>query len=165
MTQNHEQLSCNSGGTDMTTRPILLVEDTPDDAELTVMSLKQSGLANDVIVAEDGVEALDYLFGRGKYDGRNPQETPALILLDIKMPRLDGIEVLQRLRADKRTSLLPIVILTTSAEDIDLARAYESGANAFVRKPVSLLRFQEAVRQLGLFWILTNELPRTPDYS
>jgi two-component system response regulator len=144
---------------EMTTKPILLVEDTPDDAELTVMSLKQSGLLNDVIVAEDGIEALDYLFGEGKYAGRNPKDTPALILLDIKMPRLDGIEVLQRLRADKRTSVLPIVILTTSTEDVDLARAYESGANAYVRKPVSLAQFQEAVRQLGLFWILTNEPP------
>src|SRR4051794_672373 len=117
---------------DMTTKPILLVEDTPDDAELTTMSLKHSGLLNQVIVAEDGVEALDYLFGEGKYAGRNLQDMPALILLDIKMPRLDGIEVLQRVRADKRTSVLPIVILTTSTEEIDLARAYESGANAYV---------------------------------
>ena len=144
----------------MTTKPILLVEDTPDDAELTIMSLKQSGLLNDVVVAEDGIEALDYLFGQGRYAGRNPAETPALILLDIKMPRLDGIEVLQRLRADKRTSVLPVGILTTSSEDIDLVRAYESGANAYVRKPVSLAQFQEAVRQLGLFWILTNEPPK-----
>jgi CheY-like chemotaxis protein len=146
----------------MTTKPILLVEDTPDDAELTVMSLKQSGLVNDVVVAEDGLQALDYLFGQGRYTSRNPQDTPALILLDIKMPRLDGIEVLQRLRADKRTSVLPVVILTTSNEDVDLVRAYESGANAYVRKPVSLAQFQEAVRQLGLFWILTNEPPKSP---
>jgi two-component system, response regulator len=145
----------------MTTKPILLVEDTPDDAELTVMSLKRSGLVNDVIVAEDGVEALDYLFGEGKYGGRNSKDTPALILLDIKMPRLDGIEVLQRLRADKRTSVLPVVILTTSTEEVDLARAYQSGANAYVRKPVSLVQFQEAVRQLGMFWILTNEPPQS----
>jgi two-component system response regulator len=147
---------------DMTTKPILLVEDTPDDAELTVMSLKRSGLLNEVIVAEDGLEALEYLFGEGAYAGRNPQDTPALILLDIKMPRLDGIEVLQRLRADERTSVLPIVMLTTSMEDTDLARAYASGANAYVRKPVSLVDFQEAVRQLGLFWILTNEPPKKP---
>jgi CheY-like chemotaxis protein len=146
----------------MTSKPILLVEDTPDDAELTVMSLKQSGLVNDVIVAEDGLEALEYLFGEGRYAGRNPLDTPALILLDIKMPRLDGIEVLQRLRADRRTSVLPVVILTTSNEDVDLVRAYESGANAYVRKPVSLTQFQEAVRQLGLFWILTNEPPHMP---
>ena len=145
----------------MTTKPILLVEDTPDDAELTVMSLKQSGLLNDVIVAEDGLEALDYLFGQGRYAGRNPRDTPALVLLDIKMPRLDGIEVLQRLRADARTKILPVVILTTSTEDIDLVRAYESGANAYVRKPVSLAQFQDAVRQLGLFWILTNEPPKS----
>jgi two-component system, response regulator len=145
----------------MTTKPILLVEDTPDDAELTVMSLKQSGLLNEVIVAEDGVEALEYLFGEGRYAGRNPQDTPALILMDIKMPRLDGIEVLQRVRMDKRTSVLPVVMLTTSNEEVDLVRAYRSGANAYVRKPVSLAQFQDAVRQLGLFWILTNEPPRT----
>jgi two-component system, response regulator len=144
----------------MTTKPILLVEDTPDDVELTTMSLKRSGLVNEVIVAEDGLEALDYLFGQGRYAGRNTQDTPALVLLDIKMPRLDGIEVLQRLRADKRTRVLPVVVLTTSAEEVDLARAYESGANAYVRKPVSLAQFQEAVRQLGLFWILTNEPPK-----
>lgn len=146
----------------MTTKPILLVEDTPDDAELTIMSLKRSGLLNEVVVAEDGLEALDYLFCKGTYAGRNPLESPALILLDIKMPRLDGIEVLQRLRADARTKLLPVVMLTTSTEDSDLARAYEAGANAYVRKPVSLVEFQEAVRQLGLFWILTNQPPKKP---
>jgi two-component system, response regulator len=146
----------------MTTKPILLVEDTPDDAELTMMSLKRSGLLNDVVVAEDGLEALDYLFREGHYAGRTSYVEPALILLDIKMPRLDGIEVLQRLRADERTKLLPIVMLTTSTEDTDLARAYEAGANAYVRKPVSLVEFQEAVRQLGLFWILTNEPPKKP---
>jgi CheY-like chemotaxis protein len=144
----------------MTTKAILLVEDTPDDAELTIMSLKRSGLLNEVVLAEDGLEALDYLFGKGRYAGRNSQDTPALILSDIKMPRLDGIEVLQRLRADERTRLLPVVMLTTSTEDTDLARAYEAGANAYVRKPVSLSEFQEAVRQLGLFWILTNEPPK-----
>ena len=98
----------------MTTKPILLVEDTPDDAELTTMSLKRTGLLKEVVLAEDGLEALDYLFGNGRFASRNPQDTPALVLLDIKMPRLDGIEVLQRLRADERTSLLPIVMLTTS---------------------------------------------------
>jgi CheY-like chemotaxis protein len=144
----------------MTTKPILLVEDTPDDAELTIMSLKRSGLLNEVVLVEDGLDALDYLFGEGRYADRNSQDTPALILLDIKMPRLDGIEVLQRLRADERTKLLPVVMLTTSTEDTDLARAYEAGANAYVRKPVSLVEFQEAVRQLGLFWILTNEPPK-----
>jgi two-component system response regulator len=135
------------------------VEDTQDDAELTVMSLRHSGLLNEVVLAEDGVEALEYLFCTGRYASRNPADLPALILLDIKMPRLDGIEVLQRLRADHRTKTLPVVILTTSVEDVDLTRAYDSGANAYVRKPVSLPHFQEAVRQLGLFWILTNETP------
>jgi two-component system response regulator len=144
---------------DMTTKPILLVEDTPDDAELTVMSLKQSGLLNEVILAEDGVEALDYLFGQGRYTGRDPTDTPALVLLDIKMPRMDGIEVLKRLRSDPRTHLMPVIMLTTSTEDMDLERSYEFGANAYVRKPVSLLQFHEAVKQLGLFWILTNEAP------
>ena len=144
----------------MNTRPILLVEDTPDDAELTIMSLKRSGLLNEVVLVEDGLEALDFLFGEGRFAGRNTAITPALVLLDIKMPRLDGIEVLQRMRADKRTQLLPVVMLTTSTEDVDLLKAYESGANAYVRKPVSLSEFQEAVRQLGLFWILTNKAPR-----
>ena len=143
----------------MTTKPILLVEDTPDDADLTIMSLKQSGLLNEVVVIEDGVTALDYLFARGEYSKRNVQDTPALVLLDIKMPRLDGIEVLQQLRADPRTRVLPVVMLTTSNEEVDLVRAYESGANAYVRKPVDLGQFQEAVRQLGLFWIVTNEVP------
>jgi two-component system, response regulator len=143
----------------VTSKPILLVEDMPDDAELTVMALKQSGLVNEIVVVEDGLEALDYLFRQGKHAGRKGADIPALVLLDVKMPRLDGIEVLQRLRADPRTRLLPIVMLTTSNEEIDLLRAYESGANAYVRKPVDLSHFQEAVRQLGLFWILTNEVP------
>jgi two-component system response regulator len=141
------------------TKPILLVEDTPDDAELTVMSLRKSGLLNEVILAEDGVEALDYLFCRGAQAGRDPRIQPALVLLDIKMPRLNGIEVLQQLRADPRTRTLPVVILTTSVEDMDLLHAYQSGANAYVRKPVGLPQFQEAIRQLGLFWLVTNEGP------
>jgi len=148
---------------DMTTKPILLVEDTPDDAELTIMALKEAGLLNQVVIAEDGLEALEYLFGEKRFAGRNPMETPALVLLDIKMPRLDGIEVLQRLRSDPRTHLLPIIMLTTSTEESDLVRAYEAGANAYVRKPVSLAEFHEAVRQLGLFWILTNEMPPAPE--
>ena len=143
----------------MTTKPILLVEDTPDDAELTVMSLKHSGVLNRVVVVEDGIEALDYVFAQRKFLTRSPEDSPALVLLDIKMPRLNGIEVLQRLRADSRTRLLPVVMLTTSTEEVDLVQAYESGANAYVRKPVNLAQFQEAVQQLGLFWILTNEVP------
>jgi len=143
----------------MITRPILLVEDTPDDAELTVMSLKQSGLLNEVVVVEDGVEALDYLFCTGQFSQRNADASPALVLLDINMPRLSGIEVLQKLRANSKTSLLPVVMLTTSTEEIDLVKAYESGANAYVRKPVGLEQFRQAIRQLGLFWIVTNEIP------
>lgn len=143
----------------MTTKPILLVEDTPDDAVLTTMSLKQSGLLNEVILVEDGVEALDFLFARGNFSGRNPADIPALVLLDIKMPRLNGIEVLQQLRADPRMRLLPVVMLTTSVEEVDLVHSYESGANAYVRKPVDLEQFHQAIRRLGLFWIVTNETP------
>jgi two-component system response regulator len=143
----------------VTTKPILLVEDTPDDAVLTTMSLKQSGLLNEVILVEDGVEALDFLFARGNFSGRNPADIPALVLLDIKMPRLNGIEVLQQLRADPRMRLLPVVMLTTSVEEVDLVHSYESGANAYVRKPVDLEQFHQAIRRLGLFWIVTNETP------
>ena len=130
----------------MKNKPILLIEDSPDDADLTRMSLEQSGLLNPIVVAEDGVEAIEYLFGVGPHQDRDSHETPALILLDIKMPRMDGIEVLKRIRADVRTRLLPVVILTTSREDVDLLRAYESGANAYVRKPVRLTEFSEAPR-------------------
>jgi CheY-like chemotaxis protein len=143
----------------MTTKPILLVEDTPDDADLTILSLKETGLLNEIVVTEDGVEALDYLFATGRYASRDPQIIPALILLDLKMPRMDGIEFLNRLRADERTKLLPVVMLTTSKEDVDLLRAYESGANAYVRKPVSLAEFGQAVQKLGMFWLLLNEPP------
>lgn len=140
-------------------KPILLVEDTPDDADLTTMSLKRAGLLNDIVLAEDGVEAVDYLFAQGRHADRSPEAMPALVLLDLKMPRLDGIEVLARMRADPRTRLLPVVMLTTSKEDSDLVKAYEAGANAFVRKPVKLAEFAEAVRQVGMFWLLVNEPP------
>ncbi len=140
--------------------PILLVEDTPDDADLTVLALKETGLLNEIVVAEDGVDALDYLCGAGRFAGRDVAVAPALILLDLRMPRMDGIEFLQRLRADERTKLLPVVILTTSNDDVDLVRAYECGANAFVRKPVRLAAFVQEVRKLGIFWVLLNERPR-----
>jgi two-component system, response regulator len=133
-------------------KPILLIEDTPDDAELTMMSLKQAGLLNDIVIAEDGVEAVDYLTGSG-------DDLPALVLLDLKMPRMDGIEVLEQIRANPRTRLLPVVMLTTSKEESDLVNAYEAGANAYVRKPVKLAEFADAVRHVGMFWLLVNEPP------
>ena len=144
-------------------RKILLVEDSPDDADLTVMSLRDAGLLNEVVVLEDGAQAVEYLFCRGRYSGRDPSEIPALVLLDIKLPLLDGIEVLRQMRATPQTKLLPVVVLTTSKEDIDLVRAYENGANAYVRKPVNFSDFGEAVRKLGMFWLLLNEPPPPKD--
>ncbi len=147
----------------MKPRKIVLVEDSPDDADLTVLSLKQSGLLNDVVTLEDGAQAVEYLFCRGRFADRDPADTPALILLDIKLPLLDGIEVLRQLRANPQTRLIPVVMLTTSREDIDLVRAYENGANAYVRKPVNFTEFGEAVRKLGMFWLLLNEPPPTKE--
>lgn len=137
---------------------ILLVEDDPDDEALTLRALRMHHLSNEVVVAHDGVEALDYLFRTGAYAGRE-RGTPAVILLDLKLPRLDGLEVLRRLRADERTCLLPVVILTSSKEEQDLINGYRLGANSYVRKPVEFGQFAEAVRQLGLYWLLLNEPP------
>jgi two-component system response regulator len=138
---------------------ILLVEDNPDDVKLTLRALKKSNILNEVVVAEDGVEALDYLFGTRKYAGRDTNDKPQLILLDLKMPRLDGLEVLHRIRADERTALLPVVILTTSNEDRDRIESYKLGANSYIRKPVDFNQFVEAVQQLGLYWLVLNEAP------
>jgi CheY-like chemotaxis protein len=138
---------------------ILLVEDNPDDVELTMRAFRKNNIANNVAVARDGVEALDYLFGRGPYAGRNTTETPRLILLDLKMPRMDGLHVLEHLRADERTKLTPVVILTSSKEEQDLVNSYKSGANSYVRKPIDFSQFLEAVRQIGLYWLLINESP------
>jgi two-component system response regulator len=138
---------------------ILLVEDNPDDVELTMRAFRKNNIANDVVVARDGVEALDYLFGRGAYKDRDTSETPRLILLDLKMPRMDGFHVLEHLRADERTRLTPVVILTSSKEDQDLLNSYQHGANSYVRKPVDFNKFLEAVRQIGLYWLLINESP------
>jgi two-component system response regulator len=138
---------------------ILLVEDNPDDVELTMRAFRKNNIANNVVVAHDGVEALDYLFGRGAYTGRNTTETPRLIILDLKMPKMDGFHVLEHLRADERTRLTPVVILTSSKEDQDLVNSYKSGANSYVSKPVDFFQFLEAVRQIGLYWLLINEKP------
>jgi len=143
----------------MNKKLILLVEDNPDDVALTMLAFKKSNILNEVVVAKDGVEALEYLFGTGKYEGRDMNIRPQLILLDLKMPKMDGLEVLQRMRADERTKLLPVVVLTTSSEDKDRIESYKLGANSYIRKPVDFIQFAEAVRQLGLYWIVMNEAP------
>ena len=143
----------------MEDKMILLVEDNPDDEALTLRALHKNNFRNDIMVAHDGAEALDFLFCTGKYADRNPQETPQVILLDLKLPKIDGIEVLRRIRADRRTRLLPVVILTSSKEEQDLMKSYGNGANSYVLKPVDFNQFVEAVRQLGLYWLVLNEPP------
>lgn len=138
---------------------ILLIEDNPDDEELTLLAFEQSDIDSEVIVARDGVEALDYLFGTGNFAGRNLDVMPALVLLDLQLPRINGLEVLQRLRSDNRTKLLPVVILTTSNEQQDLFNSYQLGCNSYIRKPVDFEQFQIAVQQLGMYWLLLNEPP------
>jgi two-component system, response regulator len=137
--------------------PILLVEDNPDDEVLTVRALKKSNIANEIVVARDGVEALDYLFCEGAYKGRDARSLPHVVLLDLKLPKLDGLGVLRRLRADPRTQLLPVVILTSSDEEQDRINGYSLGANSYVRKPVDFDQFLDAARQLGLYWLILNE--------
>lgn len=143
----------------MNKKPILLVEDNPDDVTLTMRALRKSNVLNEIVVAQDGVEALDYLFGTGKFEGRDTNIKPQVILLDLKMPKMDGLEVLRRMRADARTQPLPVVILTTSSEDRDKVESYKLGANSYVRKPVDFSQFAEAVQQLGLYWLVLNEAP------
>jgi two-component system, response regulator len=138
---------------------ILLVEDNADDEALTLRALQRNNITNKVVVARDGVEAVDYLFGSGLYAGRDPNDLPQIVLLDLKLPKLDGFEVLTRLRADARTKRLPIVILTSSKEQQDIVHGYGLGANSYVRKPVDFEQFVEAVRQLGLYWLVLNEKP------
>jgi two-component system response regulator len=138
---------------------ILLVEDNPDDVKLTLRALKKSNILNEMVVAQDGVEALDYLFGTGRYAGRDTKVLPQVVLLDLKMPRMDGLEVLQRIRADERTKILPVVILTTSSEDRDRVESYKLGANSYIRKPVDFDQFVGAVQNLGLYWLVLNEAP------
>ena len=143
----------------MDTKTILLVEDNADDEALTIRALKKNNIMNEVVVAHDGAEALEYLFGTGKHAGRNTSLMPEVILLDLKLPKIDGLEVLRRLRADERTGLLPVVVLTSSKEERDMIESYRLGANSYVRKPVDFAQFSEAVRQLGLYWLILNEAP------
>jgi two-component system response regulator len=143
----------------MRNKIILLVEDNPDDELLTLRALKKNGVLNEVVVARDGVEALDYLFANGAHSGRDTGDMPQLILLDLKLPRVDGLEVLKRLRSDERTRLLPVVILTSSKEQQDMLDGYGLGANSYVRKPVNFEQFVRAVEQLKLYWLVLNEAP------
>jgi two-component system response regulator len=144
----------------MDKRTILLVEDNPDDEALTLRALKKNNILNEVIVTRDGVDALDYLFGTGSFEGRDTTHQPELILMDLKLPKIDGLEVLKRLRADHRTELLPVVVLTTSIEENDIISSYKLGANSYIRKPVDFSQFTEALRQLGLYWLVLNQSPR-----
>jgi two-component system response regulator len=143
----------------MADKIILLVEDNPDDEALTLRALSQHHIKNEVVVARDGVEALDYLFSAGRFAGRDTNLMPEVILLDLKLPKLGGLEVLQRLRADERTKLLPVVVLTSSNEERDIVESYRLGANSYVRKPVDFVQFADAVLQLGLYWLVLNESP------
>ena len=138
---------------------ILLVEDNPDDEALTIRALNRNNISNEVIVARDGVEALDYLFANGPHSGRDVNDLPRLVLLDLKLPKADGLEVLKRIRADERTRRLPVVVLTSSKEDQDLVDSYNLGVNSYIHKPVDFTQFTEAVRQVGLYWLVLNEPP------
>lgn len=142
-------------------RAILLVEDNPDDEALTLHALSRGGITRPVVVVHDGVEAIDYLFGTGIHAGRRTEDLPAVVLLDLKLPRVDGMEVLRRIRADARTALLPVVILTTSRESLDLRQAYSLGANSYIRKPVDLERFERAIALIGAYWLELNESAET----
>ncbi len=139
--------------------PILLVEDTKDDEILTLRAFKKAGITNEVVVARDGVEALDYLFGTGTHAGRDLSVLPQLVLLDLNLPRMGGLDVLRRVREDARTKLVPVIVLTSSKEEEDIASSYALGANSYVRKPVGFNEFADAVKNLGLFWLFLNEAP------
>ena len=143
----------------MSDKVILLVEDNPDDVTLTLRALKKNNLLNEVVVAKDGVEALDFLFCEGGFSDRSSEILPELILLDLKLPKVDGLEVLKRIRAEARTKLLPVVILTSSNEQSDIISGYDLGVNSYIRKPVDFEQFIEAVRQLGLYWLVLNQTP------
>jgi len=141
---------------------ILQVEDNPDDVELTLLAFKNSHIQNEVVVVRDGAEALDYLFGTGAYAGRDIDIMPAVTLLDLNLPKINGLEVLRRIRGDERTKLLPVIILTSSKEEQDLISSYKLGANSYIRKPVDFAQFSEAIGQLGLYWLILNEPPPGP---
>lgn len=138
---------------------ILLVEDNPDDEALTMRAFRKHNVANPVVVARDGQEAIDYMFGAGAHQGRDPRDIPAVVLLDLRLPKVDGIEVLRRIRSDERTRRTPVVVLTSSDEERDLVAAYNEGVNSYVRKPVGFEEFIEAVQQLHLYWMILNEPP------
>ena len=143
----------------MENKVILLVEDSDDDAILTCLAIKKNNILNDIVVVKDGLEAIDYLFGKGKYSGRDIRQKPELILLDLKMPKMDGIEVLHRIRADQTMTHLPVVVLTSSKEDIDRVESYQLGANSYIQKPVDFDGLVAAVKQLKLCWLVVNEAP------
>ena len=143
-------------------RTILLVEDNPDDEELTLRALARNNIGNQVVVVRDGQEALDWLEGTGTHAGRDASNVPALILLDLKLPKVDGLEVLRRVRVNPNTAIVPVVILTSSKEDRDRASGYQGGANSYVQKPVDFTSFVDAVRQLGMYWLMLNEPPPSP---
>jgi two-component system, response regulator len=147
------------------TRVLLLVEDNPTDEKLTMRGFKKCGVANEIVVVRDGAEALDYLFARGKYAGRPVHELPAVVLLDLNLPRVGGLEVLRQIRANERTKLLPVMVLTASKEEEDVVRSYTLGANAYVRKPVDFGDFAAAAQTLGLFWLLLNQPAPSPHVS
>ena len=138
---------------------ILLVEDNPDDEALTLRALRSSNILNEVVVARDGREALDYLFGEGAYAGRDLNIMPEVVLLDLKLPKIDGLEVLRQMRAHEKIGFIPVVILTSSREEKDIMSSYKLGANSYIRKPVDFVQFTEAAKQLGLYWLVLNELP------
>nr|WP_260293753.1 response regulator [Sedimenticola hydrogenitrophicus] len=143
----------------MHSKPILLVEDNADDEVLALRALSKSNISNPIVVARDGAEALDYLFAQGQYADRDSRDLPAVVLLDLKLPKIDGLEVLRRIRGNEQTRVLPVVILTSSRQDEDLVSSYNLGANSYVRKPVDFIEFVAAVGQLGIYWLLLNELP------
>ncbi len=147
----------------MSKNNILLVEDNPNDVTLTVHAMKKNKLVNEIVVTRDGVEALDYLFGTGLFEGRDTSLLPAIVLLDLKLPRVDGLDVLKRIRSDERTKYLPVIILTSSKEERDIIEGYSLGANSYVCKPVDFGEFMEAARQLGFYWLLLNQSPIARD--
>jgi two-component system response regulator len=146
-------------------KTILLVEDNPNDEELTRLAFEENKITNALVVAHDGAEALDYIFGTGRYEGRDIFEQPQVIILDLKLPKVNGLEVLEKIRSDERTDCIPVVILTSSKEEEDMLKAYKLGTNGYVRKPIDFTQFTEAVKQLGLYWLLLNEAPPSKTFA